>query len=247
MQSTRWPLALVAASLCVLATGVACSAPPSNAATNGDDSTAGKSAPKQAASASTAVAQQPPAPKSTGLPCDVNAVLVKNCQSCHGAKPAPGAEHTLVTWDDLQMVHDDGDKLYQAVEEKIHATTERMPPAAPLTDAEMKVIDDWVAGGAKKSDATCTAESVNTSQTTTTAAADAGAPIKPPTSCTSDRVCALGQICTAARCVAGCRVSTDCPGNAQCFGGQCAGVAVPGNPPPGSSSSGSFCFGSFCF
>ena len=38
---------------------------------------------------------------------------------------------------------------------RIHAQAGRMPPAGPLTDGQIKAIDDWVAGGAKSSAVTC--------------------------------------------------------------------------------------------
>src|SRR5699024_2018305 len=38
---------------------------------------------------------------STGLPCDVAAILQTSCAGCHGAKLSGGAPNSLVTYDDL--------------------------------------------------------------------------------------------------------------------------------------------------
>jgi hypothetical protein len=36
-----------------------------------------------------------------GLPCEVQTILVKYCDSCHGAPPSGGAPRSLVTYADL--------------------------------------------------------------------------------------------------------------------------------------------------
>ena len=38
---------------------------------------------------------------SSGLPCEIRAILVSYCDSCHGAAPVGGAPRSLVTYDDL--------------------------------------------------------------------------------------------------------------------------------------------------
>jgi hypothetical protein len=222
MKSTRWPLGLTTTAIGALVTAFACSPQPSSIAGSSADATANKDSTKQSAGSSGGAdssGSKGSATQGNGLPCDVSAILVKNCQSCHGSKPSPGAEHTLITWDDLQMVHDDGDKIYQAVEEKIHATTDPMPPSAPLTPAEMKVIDDWVAGGAKKSNAICNASSGPPPSASAATTADAG---PPKTGCTSSSQCSPGQMCHAGECMVGCASNNDCPGNASCTNGMCS-------------------------
>lgn len=78
----------------------------------------------------------------TGLPCAVSQVLSTNCQTCHGATPQAGASTSLVTWNDLQK-DVGGKKLYEVVKERVHAETQRMPPAGTLSDAQLESIDDW--------------------------------------------------------------------------------------------------------
>lgn len=119
----------------------------------------------------------PPLPP-TGLPCDVDTLLATRCQTCHGANPQYGAATPLVTWNDLQKPGpgaDSSKKVFQLVQERIHSTDRRMPPASQpsLTAQEIASYDAWVAAGATSSDATCT----------TTGAA--GAAVK-PLSCTPD-------------------------------------------------------------
>jgi hypothetical protein len=96
-------------------------------------------------------------PKGTihaGLPCDVQEVLAKNCQTCHGSATKSGASAPLVTFDDLHEDRD-GKKVYELVRDRIHADSGRMPPAGRLAPSDLKVMDDWFAGGAAKSSASC--------------------------------------------------------------------------------------------
>jgi hypothetical protein len=164
-----------------------------------------------------------------------------------------------VTWDDLQMVHDaDGKKIFQKVQESIHSTTDTMPPKAPLAAAQVKVIDDWIAAGAKKSDATCTSSGAASAPPPSPVEVDAGPPAPPSNPCFTSFQCALGAICSRGTCVPGCLSSIDCPNNAMCFNGQCmtgtnGGVqnSVPNNGACTTSaqcpSSAPFCFQGQCF
>ncbi|EYF02478.1 monooxygenase [Chondromyces apiculatus] len=96
---------------------------------------------------------------SAGLPCDVDAVLEKSCRSCHGDAPKYGAPSPLVTHADLQAasLSDPSRKLFELVRERIHDEVRPMPPApaSPLDGASAKVIDDWVAAGAKAGSESC--------------------------------------------------------------------------------------------
>jgi len=87
---------------------------------------------------------------SDGLPCDVQKVIADRCQRCHGETPKFGAPMKLVSWTD---VHDKA----QVVGQRIHDPRSPMPPGAPLPDAERAVLDDWIAKGAPRSEATCNA------------------------------------------------------------------------------------------
>lgn len=86
------------------------------------------------------------------LPCDVSAVLQKNCQSCHGATPSYGAPMPLVTLADLQADAplSKGKKVYEVVKTRIHDTNAPMPqpPNAPLTEADKSLLDGWIGAGA---------------------------------------------------------------------------------------------------
>jgi hypothetical protein len=88
---------------------------------------------------------------SGNLPCDVAAVLQKNCQTCHGAVPA-GAPMSLVTLGDLLAPSptDGHTPVYQMVATRTHAKTNWMPQGKPhLAAKDQKVLDDWIAGGAE--------------------------------------------------------------------------------------------------
>ncbi len=113
---------------------------------------------------------------STGLPCNVSAILQKNCATCHGATPSFGAPNPLVTYADLTKSGADG-KEYATVQKRMHATQGVMPPSpsSPLSAADLKTFDDWVAAGAPPSDAACSTDG-----------ADAGPAVK-PLSCTPDQ------------------------------------------------------------
>jgi mono/diheme cytochrome c family protein len=93
-----------------------------------------------------------------GLPCEVNEILAKNCQTCHGAETKSGASTPLVSYDDLQQEFS-GRPVADLVKQRIHATeVGRMPPAARLSDADLKTLDAWIDGGMEESDDTCTGD-----------------------------------------------------------------------------------------
>jgi hypothetical protein len=89
-----------------------------------------------------------------GIPCSVDAILKKKCQTCHTTDPKAGASTPLVTWDDLHATWG-AKKLYELVKERIHSQSAPMPPASRLPADELAAIDEWVANGAPKADATC--------------------------------------------------------------------------------------------
>ncbi len=93
------------------------------------------------------------------LPCDVEAVLVSACQSCHASTPQYGAVMPLVTYADLLApAHSDPSrKVYDLVAARTHDDTRPMPqaPNPRLDAADQKVLDDWIAAGAPGSSASC--------------------------------------------------------------------------------------------
>lgn len=110
----------------------------------------------------------------SALPCDVDAVLETQCRSCHGATPKSGAPMSLVTLDELR-------KNAAKVKERINLpadTVGRMPqkPNAPLSAADLGVLNAWLDGGTPARTTDCTGS-------------DAGvedAPPAKPLSCTPD-------------------------------------------------------------
>ncbi len=110
---------------------------------------------------------------STPLPCDINAIVVANCQSCHSNPPQSGAPMPLVTWEDFQATTPAdpdgptvpaGEHVYQTVERRINDAQALMPqpPNAPLDTADLATMDAWLNAGAPKTDgATCGGSSSN--------------------------------------------------------------------------------------
>ncbi|HEY8074947.1 MAG TPA: hypothetical protein VIF62_12575, partial [Labilithrix sp.] len=93
----------------------------------------------------------------SGLPCDVDAVLETNCQTCHGSNPQYGAALSLVTYDDLAKDSPAGGKVYDRVKARVHDDARPMPPSPNprLSAKDSGAIDAWIAGGAKPSADRC--------------------------------------------------------------------------------------------
>ncbi|MBX3221515.1 MAG: peptidylglycine alpha-amidating monooxygenase [Labilithrix sp.] len=150
MTPIRRPLGLAAAAICAVTLAFACTAPVNSL--TGDDDIASKGKKGGDAEGEDGAKNK----VQSGLPCKVADVLAASCQTCHGAEPKAGASTPLVTFEDLHAEYG-GKKLFELVKDRIHAEQGRMPPAARLSDAEVKAIDDWVAGGAAKSTEACDA------------------------------------------------------------------------------------------
>jgi len=95
----------------------------------------------------------------TYLPCEVDAILENNCRMCHSRPPRFGAPMPLVTWDDLhaRAVSDESKKVYERVVFMIDNDPAPMPPPPNprLSEADRKVLKDWVAAGAPRGPETC--------------------------------------------------------------------------------------------
>jgi hypothetical protein len=93
------------------------------------------------------------------LPCDVNQILVDNCQKCHAATPSFGAPIPLVTLADLRANAKltPGKKVFEQIGVRIHDDASPMPqpPNARLGAADLATLDAWIAGGAPAGTATC--------------------------------------------------------------------------------------------
>lgn len=89
-----------------------------------------------------------------GLPCEVRTVLVKYCDSCHGASVASGAPRSLVTYADLikSDLINTGITEAQAALQRMQSGTSPMPPlpAAAPRAADIATLQSWVQSGYPK-------------------------------------------------------------------------------------------------
>lgn len=92
------------------------------------------------------------AAQSTGLPCDVQAVLEKHCASCHGATPAYGAPFPLVTHSDV-TASGRGERILARMKDEARPMPPSPAPRASATD--IAALEKWLADGAKPSAEAC--------------------------------------------------------------------------------------------
>ena len=86
----------------------------------------------------------------TSLPCDVDAILVASCQSCHGSTPSGGAPMALVTYADLAAPAktDPSQSVAAMCVTRINSTSAPMPPTPPvLSVADVATFQSWVTAG----------------------------------------------------------------------------------------------------
>ncbi len=155
---STWAIAASMATLLALACG-------SNIDSSGDlmganESTSSSSgASNNASSRSSREATDPsdPGAQKTGLPCDVDAVLRKKCQTCHAADPVYGAPQALVTYADLSK-----SGLMDRVLARVKDSARPMPPQPKplLTAQEIATLESWKSGGLKQSEETCSSGAV---------------------------------------------------------------------------------------
>jgi hypothetical protein len=93
---------------------------------------------------------------STGLPCDVQAILTDHCDGCHGATLAGGAPIHLQTYADLTATSSAGVTAAQRCLDRMKNAAAQMPPppAASLTATEVSAFQAWVAAGAPNGECT---------------------------------------------------------------------------------------------
>jgi cytochrome c551/c552 len=86
-------------------------------------------------------------------------VFDQNCRKCHSAPTKFGAPIPLITHDHLTATAagDASKKIYDLVKSRVNSEAAPMPPApnARLSDADKKILDDWIAAGAPKSNEAC--------------------------------------------------------------------------------------------
>ncbi|HMI94250.1 MAG TPA: hypothetical protein VK509_22920 [Polyangiales bacterium] len=114
-----------------------------------------------------AAAGAPPA-SGTPMPCNIASSVKTNCQMCHGTTPIGGAPMSLLSWDDFQRDYvvktskgmiGQTKKMHELARIRLNDGANPMPPSGSLTvPADRKLLDDWLAGGAKAGgaqDASC--------------------------------------------------------------------------------------------
>jgi hypothetical protein len=130
-----------------LLVGAACADPP---AQNGDPiyspNGGGQSDSNSSGSSSNKGSNGDTAP--SGIPCDVDAILEKNCRDCHGSTPSHGATTSLVTYADVLKAKD-------TIHQKIHDDKDPMPPSYSLSAQDMTTLDSWIGMGAPASTESC--------------------------------------------------------------------------------------------
>jgi cytochrome c551/c552 len=135
----------------------------------------------------------------SGLPCEVDTVLKSRCQSCHASTPLFGAPMPLVTYADLHApAKSDASKMvYELVEARTHDTAKPMPqpPNAPLSAADQKTIDDWVAAGAPMGAACGGTSSSSSTGSGGAPACTPDTPLIPPTAYTMPQSATDQYIC----------------------------------------------------
>jgi hypothetical protein len=114
---------------------------------------------------SEAPASKPGAGASSGIPCDVAAVLSRKCALCHGEKRAFNAPMSLVTQADFRAKAPVSTS--RTVREVALARIEpddsaaAMPPPGtldPLEPDELKTLRDWLEGGARSHGESCSVD-----------------------------------------------------------------------------------------
>jgi len=90
----------------------------------------------------------------TDLPCEVDAIVGRACQSCHGSTPMFGATMPLDQRVDFlaQSPSEPSKKVWQTVKDRVHRAPDaagRMPqkPNAPLSANDLATLDKYFADG----------------------------------------------------------------------------------------------------
>ena len=95
---------------------------------------------------------------STGLPCDVQALLTDKCLSCHGSQLSGGAPIPLVTYSDLTATNSAGVMVAQRCLDRLTQPSAQMPPlpAPAASSAEIATLRAWIAAGTPSGDCAST-------------------------------------------------------------------------------------------
>jgi hypothetical protein len=87
--------------------------------------------------------------KSTGLPCDVAAVIDNHCSGCHSDPPTAGAPTPLLTPEELMApsVTEPTKNMAEVSVERMQAPMGTMPPAGGATAEEIAALQTWIDAG----------------------------------------------------------------------------------------------------
>jgi len=88
----------------------------------------------------------PKIPTDGVIPCEVQAVLQKNCLTCHGTTLQNSAPLSLVTFQDLvaKSPVDPSQTVAQRVVIRLNDTETPMPPAGGMAQEDIDVIQNWI-------------------------------------------------------------------------------------------------------
>ncbi len=86
---------------------------------------------------------------SSGLPCDVQAVLADRCLSCHGSQLSGGAPVHLATYADLTQKNASGVTLAERALIRMTSASSLMPPppASAATSTDIATMQAWMTAG----------------------------------------------------------------------------------------------------
>jgi hypothetical protein len=170
---------------------------------------------------------------SSGLPCDVQALLVSKCQVCHGSPPIPAAPFSLVTYDDLTHADRTNPSISvaQACVNRMQDTARPMPPGAGPTVGPMDIaaFQTWIQDGLPR--ANCGGSDAGSNPE------DTGAACNDNGDCGAEFSCVQGMCVSSAPsdsgsspmdAAAGCNDNGDCGAGFSCVQGQCVPNAQPG-------------------
>lgn len=92
--------------------------------------------------------------KSSGLPCEVAAVIDGHCSSCHSDPPTAGAPTPLLTPEDLEApsITDPTKTMAEISVVRMGQPTGSMPPAGGATVEEIAVLQSWIDAGYPRGD-----------------------------------------------------------------------------------------------
>ena len=83
--------------------------------------------------------------ENSGLPCDVERVLMAKCRRCHTEPTRHEAPFALLTWEQIHRERM-GEPLYETIEDVIDSDT----MVLPLHAHERKVLLGWIERGAPR-------------------------------------------------------------------------------------------------